>query len=67
MVTEKLFVIFLACLFSCAGLVIFFVWNDGPPAPIWAQSVATLFIIGLASFLIWFSIILLVIRKKIAD
>ncbi len=45
--------IFLVCLVSCASLVLSFIWG-GPPSEIYFKTAATLFIIGLASFLCWF-------------
>jgi hypothetical protein len=47
--------LFFLCLFPCAGLILFFVWNGGPPSPIYFQVAATLFIVGLTSFLVWFT------------
>src|SRR3989344_4651542 len=35
--------IFFMCLFSCAGLVLFFIWAGGPPGERWMQTAATLF------------------------
>jgi hypothetical protein len=61
------FPLFLICLFSCAALVLFFIWNDGPPSDVWMQAAATLFVIGLGSFLLWFVATILEIRDKIAD
>ncbi len=46
--------IFFTCLYPCAVLVLILVWNGGPPAQIYFQVAASLFIIGLAAFLTWF-------------
>lgn len=63
---EKIFLyVFLLCLFPCAALVLFFIWVGGPPTPMWFQSAATLFVVGLASFLFWFISVLLSIRRAI--
>ena len=53
------FRIFLFCLFSTAGLMIYQMWNvgsDGPVGPpLLIQVAFTLFVIGLTAFLVWFS------------
>jgi len=55
---EKIAVrIFLVSLISCASLVLSFMWG-GPPAEEYFQIAATLFIVGLVSFLIWLVTIL---------
>ncbi|OGG48906.1 hypothetical protein A3G63_01570 [Candidatus Kaiserbacteria bacterium RIFCSPLOWO2_12_FULL_52_8] len=46
--------VFFLCLYPCAILVLFFIWNSGPPSPLWFQSAASLFVIGLTAFLTWF-------------
>lgn len=51
--------VFYACLFSCALLVLFLIWNGGPPSEVWAQIAVSLFVIGLACFLVRFTLILL--------
>ncbi len=58
MPNQLIFRVFLICLIGCASLVLTFIWNGGPPAEIYAQIAATLFVVGLASFLIWFSMTL---------
>lgn len=48
--------VFLVCLVSCASLMLFIVWNGGPDSDrpqIYFQTAATLFILGLGSFLTW--------------
>ncbi len=60
------FRIFLGCLGSCALLVVGAIWiGEHILPPIYFQTVATLFVIGLASFLIWFSTTLLTIRDSL--
>lgn len=52
--SEKILLrVFLVCLFSCASLVLSFVWG-GDPAPLYFQIAASCFIVGLAAFLCWF-------------
>lgn len=46
--------LFFVCLYPCALLVLFFIWNGGPPSQDFFRIAATLFVIGLASFLTWF-------------
>ncbi len=42
------------------------IWfEDAIPVPTYFQITATLFIVGLASFLIWFSQMLMAIRKNV--
>lgn len=56
--------IFITCLFPCALLVITAVWlQDRITWPYYFSIVATLFVTGLAAFLIWFSLTLTTIRK----
>ncbi len=51
---EKLFLrSFIVCLISCASLVLSFIWG-GDPDDLYAHIAASLFIIGLGSFLFWF-------------
>ncbi len=53
------FRIFLVCLVSCATMALGAVWlQDSITSPVYFQTTASLFILGLASFLIWFSLIL---------
>ena len=60
--------VFTFCLFACASLIFFLVWNGGPPeSPLLFQSAASFFIVGLASFLLWFCATLLELKDKIAD
>jgi hypothetical protein len=63
MVRHLSFRIFLLCLIACATMVLGIIWFEHEiAAPIYFQTTATLFIVGLASFLIWFSSTLLAIR-----
>ena len=55
--------VFLYCLFTCASLVLIFIWAGGPPAQIWFQIAASLFVLGLTAFLVWFSLSLLEFRN----
>jgi len=56
-------ILFFSCLFPCAALVLFFIWHGGPPSPIWFQTAATFFVVGLASFLIWFVDVMKKLRR----
>jgi len=57
--SEQVFLrIFQVCLVGCAGLVLYFIWAGGPPAPVYAQVAASIFVIGLGSFLSWFVLVL---------
>jgi len=47
--------VFFVCLYPCATLVLFFIWNGGPASRVWFQLAASLFVIGLAAFLTWFT------------
>lgn len=58
--------IFLICLASCASLVLSIIWG-GPPAEVYFKIAATFFIIGLSSFLTWFSIMLYSLRSFLRD
>lgn len=65
MLEKTLFRLFLVCLVTCASLVLFIIWTGGPDSArpqIYFQTAATLFIVGLASFLTWFSIMLYSLR-----
>ena len=47
---------FLFCLVGCASLVLFIIWSGGPDSErpqIIFQTAATLFVLGLGSFLTW--------------
>lgn len=61
---EKItFRLFLTCLFGCASLVLSIIWG-GPPAEVYFRITATLFVVGLGSFLTWFSMMLYSIRTS---
>lgn len=48
--------LFLVCLIACAAMVLGAIWlQDRIEAPLYFQTTATLFVVGFASFLIWFS------------
>ena len=59
--------LFYYMMFPCAALVITFIWAGGPPDPIYGQIVATLFVVGLASFLTWLTLLLVDVRGHIAQ
>lgn len=62
---RALFGIFLICLISCASMVLFSIWFKSlVPGPWYFQIIATLFVTGLASFLVWFSMMLYAFRRK---
>lgn len=54
------FRLFLICLVLCAALALGIIWHAQahPLPPVYFQTTATLFVVGLASFLIWFSLTL---------
>lgn len=63
MISRIAFRLFLTCLFPCALLVIAAVWlQDSITWKYYFSIVATLFVTGLASFLVWFSLTLKDIR-----
>lgn len=47
--------IFFVCLYPCALIVLFTIWSGGPDSalPEVFQTAATLFVAGLAAFLMW--------------
>lgn len=51
------FRLFLVCLFVCAALVLNAIWHsdDGTLPEVYFRTTASLFVLGLASFLIWFT------------
>ena len=58
------FRIFLVCLVACGTMALGAIWFDSSiTSPVYFESTATLFIVGLASFLIWFSLTLVTIRE----
>lgn len=64
MIVHYSFRIFLICLLSCATLALGAIWlQDRIEAPLYFQTTATLFVIGLAAFLIWLSFTLGAIRS----
>jgi archaellum biogenesis protein FlaJ (TadC family) len=67
MVINILFYLFLICLSSCASLILFFIWSGGPDTSQLFHIAASFFIVGLASFLTWFSLMLFELRDKIAN
>jgi hypothetical protein len=65
MIQNIAFRMFLICLFTCATLVLILIWSpqEFPHEP-FAKTAATFFVTGLASFLVWFSGTLIVIKKN---
>lgn len=62
------FRLFLACLIICATMVLFAIWiGEHVLPPVYFQSTATVFVTGLASFLIWFSLTLRSIHTLLRD
>ena len=45
-------------------MVLVFIWGGGPPSPVWMQIAATLFVVGLASFLVWFVVSVKELNKR---
>jgi hypothetical protein len=57
--------IFLTCLAACVALVLTAIWfGEDTFGEAYFKATATIFIIGLASFLVWFTNTLLVIRAR---
>lgn len=53
--------LFLICMVMCAGFFLFLLWTGGPDQPdnqTLFSIVATFFVVGLASFLIWLPIVI---------
>jgi hypothetical protein len=62
--------IFLFSLVACASLILFIVWSGGPDSErpqIYFQTAATLFILGLASFLSWLVMFLYRLRTLLSS
>lgn len=60
--------IFLVCMIACAAMVLGVIWLHGRiEAPLYFQTTATLFVVGFASSLIWFSSTLMAIRASSAE
>ena len=63
--------IFLVAMFACAFLVLFMIWSAPQVDPddiiLIPKLAATFFITGLASFLIWFVVIILEIKNKLGN
>ncbi len=60
------FRLFLVCLVLCASMALGAVWlQDSITSPLYFQTTASLFILGLASFLIWFSLTLASIQQTL--
>ncbi len=59
--------IFLICLASCAGLILFSMWVNKPDSEIYFKTAATFFIVGLSSFLCWFVTMLYSLRSSLRE
>ncbi|OGG47936.1 hypothetical protein A3D66_00840 [Candidatus Kaiserbacteria bacterium RIFCSPHIGHO2_02_FULL_50_9] len=59
--------LFVFCLFACATLVLVFIWAGGPSSPLLFQVAASLFVVGLTSFLVWSLTTFFELRDKIAN
>ncbi len=61
------FRVFLVCLIACALMVLFAIWfgKDAALGELYFKTTATLFVLGLASFLIWFSLTLTAIYRRL--
>ena len=65
MTTRILFRTFLICLVCCASMVLTAIWlQDKITNPLYFQCTATFFVIGLTSFLVWFSLLFRALCKK---
>lgn len=58
--------IFLTAMTLCASLVLFIIWAQ-PGKEAFPKTAASLFIVGLASFLVWLVTVVLEIRGKIKN
>jgi hypothetical protein len=68
MITRITFRVFLSCLAVCVVLILTAIWfGEDTFAEAYFKTTATFFIVGLASFLIWFSSTLLAIRAARSD
>ena len=57
--------IFLISMLTCVDLALFLIWSPSHEFNTVNRLLITLFIVGLASFLIWITIIIIEIRNKI--
>ncbi len=68
MITATAFRIFLTCLLICAPMVLGGIWLGEHAVPeIYFKVMASLFVIGLASFLVWFSRTVYAIHELLAS
>jgi len=58
---------FLVNMFLCASLFLAVIWGPKPPVEILPQLVATTFVVGLASFLVWVTKVLWEIHTKVTS
>lgn len=66
MTSRIAFRLFLFCLVTCAGMALCVVWlEDRITSPLHFQITATLFVVGLAAFLVWFSCTLNALRALV--
>jgi hypothetical protein len=66
--TERILLsVFFFCLVTCASMVLIAIWlgHDNMLGETYFKTVATLFIIGLASFITWFTMTLLGMRSEL--
>jgi hypothetical protein len=62
--------VFLTCLVVCASMILFAIWtssDSSKPPEAYFKTVATLFIVGLASALLWFVQMLHSLRTILRD
>lgn len=57
--------IFFFCLSLCSSIILTFIWGEGPSSEFAAKAAAVSFVIGLASFLVWFVFSLVYIKDAI--
>lgn len=57
--------IFLVAMIICVDLALFLIWSPSHEFDIVNRLMVTLFIIGLASFLIWITTIIIEVRNKV--
>lgn len=68
MITRIALRLFLFCLILCASMMLVSIWlGEGAVGPMYFQTTASLFIVGLASFLIWFSRVLQAMHSLLRD
>lgn len=64
--TERVLLpVFFFCLVACASMVLVGIWAGKGLPPAYFQTAASLFVIGLATFLSWFTLTLRAVCKRL--